>query len=41
MEEISDMLRHRSRAATMIYARMDIDNLRSIAPAWPISGEAK
>jgi|SRR5580658_51903 integrase/recombinase XerD len=41
MEEISDMLRHRSRAATMIYARMDIDNLRSIAPPWPISGGAK
>jgi integrase/recombinase XerD len=35
LEEISDMLRHRSRASTMIYARLDIDGLRSIAQPWP------
>lgn len=31
LEEIGDMLRHLSRASTMIYARLDIDGLRSIA----------
>ena len=41
LEEISDMLRHRSRASTMIYARLDIDGLRSIAQPWPIAGGAK
>ena len=41
LEEISDMLRHRSRASTMIYARLDIDGLRSIARPWPVAGGAK
>ena len=27
------MLRHRSRASTLIYAKLDIEGLRSIAPA--------
>jgi integrase/recombinase XerD len=41
LEEIGDMLRHRSRASTMIYARLDIEGLRSIAQAWPVAGGAK
>ena len=41
LEEISNMLRHRSRASTMIYVRLDIDGLRSIAQPWPVAGGAK
>jgi integrase/recombinase XerD len=41
LEEIGDMLRHRSRASTMLYARLDIEGLRSIAQPWPIAGGAK
>lgn len=41
LEEIGDMLRHRSRQSTMIYARLDIDGLRSIAQPWPVAGGAK
>ena len=41
LDEISDMLRHRSRASTMLYARLDIDGLRSIALPWPVAGGAK
>jgi site-specific recombinase XerD len=41
LEEIADMLRHRSRASTMLYARLDIDGLRSIAQPWPVEGGAK
>lgn len=38
LEEISDTLRHRSRATTMIYARLDTEGLRSVALPWPIEG---
>lgn len=38
LPEISDMLRHRSRASTMIYAKLDIEGLRSIAQPWPVAG---
>jgi integrase/recombinase XerD len=38
LEEVGDMLRHRSRASTMIYAKLDIDGLRSIAQPWPVVG---
>jgi len=41
LEEISDTLRHRSRASTMLYARLDIDGLRSIALPWPVAGGAE
>lgn len=41
LAEIGDMLRHRSRASTMIYAKVDIDGLRSIAKPWPAAGEAR
>lgn len=41
LEEIGDMLRHRSQSSTMIYARLDIDGLRSIARPWPVAGGAQ
>ena len=41
LEEIGDVLRHRSRSSTMLYARLDIDGLRSIAQPWPILGGVK
>jgi site-specific recombinase XerD len=40
LDEVGDVLRHRSRRSTMIYARLDIDGLRSIAQPWPAVGEA-
>ena len=41
LEEVGDVLRHRSRASTMIYAKLDIDGLRSIARLWPVTGDAQ
>ena len=35
LEEIGDLLRHRSRATTMIYAKVDLDLLRPLALPWP------
>jgi hypothetical protein len=35
LDEIGDVLRHRSRMTTTIYARHDVDGLRSIAQDWP------
>ena len=35
LDEVGDMLRHRSRASTMIYAKLDVEGLRSIAQPWP------
>ena len=35
LDEIGDVLRHRSRMTTTIYARHDVDGLRSLAPDWP------
>lgn len=40
LDEVGDVLRHRSRTSTMIYARLDIDGLRSIAQPWPVAGGA-
>jgi integrase/recombinase XerD len=41
LPEVTDMLRHRSRASTMIYAKLDIEGLRTIAQPWPVSGGAQ
>lgn len=38
LDEVGDVLRHRSRAPTMIYARLDIDGLWSVAQSWPAAG---
>ncbi len=38
LAEVGDMLRHRSRASTLIYAKLDIDGLRSLARPWPAAG---
>lgn len=38
LDEVGDVLRHRSRSSTMIYARLDLDGLRSVAQPWPIAG---
>jgi len=36
--QIGEVLRHRSAGSTAIYARVDIDQLRLVARAWPIGG---
>jgi len=41
LEEIGDLLRHRSRATTMIYAKLDTDGLRSVAQPWPTAEAAR
>ena len=41
LNEVGDVLRHRSRASTMVYARLDIDGLRSVAQPWPVAGGAQ
>jgi integrase len=35
LDEIGDVLRHRSRVSTTIYAKHDVEGLRSIARTWP------
>ena len=35
LDEVGDVLRHRSRMTTTIYAQYDVDALRSIARSWP------
>ena len=39
LDEIGDVLRHRSRVSTTIYAKHDIEGLRSIAREWPDQGD--
>jgi len=39
--EISDVLRHRSRESTLIYAKHNVDELRSLARPWPKRGGVK
>lgn len=41
LEEVGDVLRHRSPMTTTIYARHDLDALRSVARAWPLEGAAQ
>jgi site-specific recombinase XerD len=41
LEEIADLLRHRSWASTMIYAKLDVAGLRSIGQPWPGTGGAR
>jgi integrase/recombinase XerD len=41
LDEIANVMRHRSRATTMNYARLDVEGLRSIALPWPVKGGAK
>lgn len=40
LSEVADMLRHRSRVSTMIYAKLDIEGLRTLAQPWPTTGGA-
>lgn len=41
LDEVGDVLRHRSRRSTMIYARLDIEGLRSVAQPWPVAGDVQ
>jgi integrase/recombinase XerD len=38
MTEIGELLRHRSSNSTEIYAKVDIEGLRSLARPWPERG---
>jgi site-specific recombinase XerD len=38
MGEIGEVLRHRARNTTEIYAKVDFDGLRSLAHPWPMGG---
>jgi len=38
LEEIASLLRHRSHATTVIYAKVDWERLRELARPWPGSG---
>jgi hypothetical protein len=41
LAEVGDVLRHRARGSTMVYARLDIDGLRSVAQPWPVAGDVQ
>jgi integrase/recombinase XerD len=41
LDEIGDVLRHRSRMSTTIYAKYDLEALRSIARPWPVGGDPR
>jgi hypothetical protein len=38
MAEIGEVLRHRLPNTTEIYAKVDIDGLRTLAMPWPAAG---
>ena len=35
LKEVADVLRHRNLDTTVIYARVDLPALKSVAPPWP------
>ena len=37
LEEVGDVLRHRSQRSTTVYARYDIEALRPLARPWPVA----
>jgi site-specific recombinase XerD len=37
LAEIGEVLRHRARRSTMIYAKLDVEGLRSVAREWPVT----
>ena len=41
LEEVGEVLRHRSRGTTTTYARYDFRALRSVARPWPVPGEIR
>ncbi len=41
MEEISEVLRHRSQMTTAIYAQVSFEALRTVAQPWPATGGAR
>jgi integrase/recombinase XerD len=41
LDEVGDVLRHRSRMSTTIYAKYDLDALRSISRPWPVGGDVR
>ena len=41
LDEVGEVLRHRSHRTTTTYARYDIEALRSVARPWPVPGEAR
>ena len=41
LDEVGEVLRHRSFRTTTIYARYDIEALRTVARRWPVSGAVR
>lgn len=41
LDEVGEVLRHRSSKSTTTYARYDLGALRSVARAWPLPGETR
>jgi hypothetical protein len=35
LAEVAELLRHRHPDTTALYAKVDLDALRSVAPPWP------
>ena len=41
MSEVGEVLRHRSPTTTEIYAKVDLNGLRTLAQSWPVRGEVR